>query len=73
MSKKLVKKANYDSKITDIEAKYFTRFDHKKITCEVLDKKIKKFGNKSDISGFIDKIKKNSNIYNQIIIKCRAR
>lgn len=42
MSKKLVKKANYDSKITDIEAKYFTRFDHKKITCEVLDKKIKK-------------------------------
>ena len=51
----LVKKIGYDTKTSNIEAKYFTTCDYKKFTCEIINSKIKKIVNKSDISGFTDK------------------
>ena len=48
----LVNKTNYDAKISDTEAKYFTTSDYNKSMNEMLDKKIKekKLIDKSDIS-----------------------
>ena len=37
----LVKKKDYDAKISDIEKKYFTNSDHNKFTKEILYEKIK--------------------------------
>ena len=37
----LVKKTDYDAKISDIEKKYFTTSDYKKLTKEILDAIIK--------------------------------
>ena len=48
------KKTDYDAKISDIEAKYFTTSDYNKFTNKILDKKIKELVEKSDILGFID-------------------
>ena len=50
----LVNKANYDAKISDTEAKYFTTSDYNKFMNEMLDKKIKekKLVDKSEISEF---------------------
>ena len=60
----LVKKTNYDAKISDIETKYFTTSDHSKFTGEILNAKINEKGlvDKSDISGFIDKSDLNKKI-----------
>ena len=38
----LVKKTNYDAKISDIEAKYFITYYYDTFTGEILDKNIKK-------------------------------
>ena len=51
----LVKKIGYHTKTSNIEAKYFTTCDYNKLTCEIINSKIKKIVNKSDISGFTDK------------------
>ena len=53
----LVKKANYDAKISDKDISYFTTSDYSKFTSEKLNAKIKekRLVEKSDISGFIDK------------------
>ena len=50
----LVNKTNYDAKISDTEAKYFTTSDYNKSMNEMLDKKIKekKLIDKSEISEF---------------------
>ena len=37
----LVKKTDYDAKILEIEGKYITNFDYKKITSDILDARIK--------------------------------
>ena len=52
----LVKKPDYNAKISDIESKYFTTSDYNKFTSKILEIKIKVRGlvDKSDISGFID-------------------
>ena len=52
----LVKKTNYDAKISDMEAKYFTTSDIKKFKNEILDKKVKEkeLVDKSDIYRFIN-------------------
>ena len=46
----LLKKTDYNAKISDIEGKYFTRFDYNKILNKKLDNKIKEkeLINKSD-------------------------
>ena len=49
----LVKKVDYDSKISDIEKKYFTTSDYDNFTNERLNAK-KKLVNKYDKSGIID-------------------
>ena len=53
----LVKKTNYDAKISDKDISYFTTSDYSKFTSEKLNAKIKekRLVEKSDISGFIDK------------------
>ena len=38
----LVKKIGYDTKTSNIEAKYFTTCDYNKFTCEIINSKIKK-------------------------------
>ena len=52
----LVKKNDYDAKISGVECKYFTTSDYNKFTNEVIDNKIKEkeLVKKSDISGFIN-------------------
>ena len=47
----LVQKTDYDAKIKEIERKYFTTANYKKITSEILEVKIKqeKLDNKFDI------------------------
>ena len=47
-------KTNYDAKISDTEAKYFTTSDYNKFMNEILDKKIKekKLVDKSETSEF---------------------
>ena len=49
----LVKKTNYDVKISDFESKYFTTSDYSKFTGEILNAKIKEkeLVDKYDISG----------------------
>ena len=37
----LVKKTDYDAKISEIQGKYFTTFDHDKCTSDILDAKRK--------------------------------
>ena len=51
----LVKKIDYDAKISDIKSNYFTTADYSKFISETLDAKIKQkeLVNKSDIAGFI--------------------
>ena len=57
----LVKKTNYDAKISDIESKYFSTSGFYKFTNNILDAKIKKlkFAFEFNISGFIN----NSDLY----------
>ena len=52
----LLKKTDYDGKILDIEAKYFTTADYNKFTSPTLDAKIKRerLVDKSAIAGFIN-------------------
>ena len=52
----LVKKTDYDPKISDIESKYFTTADYNKFTSQTLDEKIKQkeFIDTSAIAGFIN-------------------
>ena len=50
----LVKKTEYDWKISDIESKYFTTCGYNKLTNEIIDNKIheKQLAKKSDFYGF---------------------
>ena len=50
----LVKKTDYDWKISDIESKYFTTSGYNKLTNEIIDNKIKEkqLAKKSDFYGF---------------------
>ena len=52
----LVKKTDYNAKISEIETKYFTAFANDKFTSEILNAKIKRKGlvDKSHISRLID-------------------
>ena len=52
----LLKKTDYDGKILDIEAKYFTTADYNKFTSQTLDAKIKRerLVDKSAIAGLIN-------------------
>ena len=52
----LVKKEDYDAKITEIEGKYFTTADYDKFTSNILDSKIKQkeLVKKSNISNLIN-------------------
>ena len=52
----LIKKTDYDAKISDIESKYFTTADYNNCTSQPLDVKIKQkeLVDKSVISGFIN-------------------
>ena len=51
----LVKKTDYDSKISKFEGKYFTSSDYNKFASDILDAKIKQkeLANKSDISNLV--------------------
>ena len=51
----LVKKADYDGKILDVEPKYFTTTDYDRFKSQTLDAKIKqkRLVDKSAITGFI--------------------
>ena len=51
----LVKKTNYDAKISKFEGKYFTSSDYNKFASDILDAKIKQkeLANKSDISNLV--------------------
>ena len=51
-----VKKANYDTKISDIEHKYTTPADYNRFTKDIVTERIKEKGlvDKSAISGFIN-------------------
>ena len=51
----LVKKTDYDAKISKFEGKYFTSSDYNKFASDVLDAKIKQkeLANKSDISNLV--------------------
>ena len=54
----LVKKTNYNARISDIEKKYLTTFDNNRFTSGILDAKMKKeLVYKSNISNLV----KNSN------------
>ena len=64
----MVKKADYDVKITDIKGKYFTATDYNKFTSEILDTNIKqtnkqKIVNESNIS----KLVKASNLNTKLV------
>ena len=50
------KNFDFDSKISDIESKYFTTFDYDKFMNEIIDNKIKgkELDKRSDFSGFIE-------------------
>ena len=60
----LVKKADYNEKIKDVESKYFTPSDYNKFANNILDAKIKikEIVNESDISEFIKSADLNENI-----------
>ena len=51
----LVKKTDYDAKISKFEGKYFTSSDYNKFASDILDAKIKQkeLANKSDISNLV--------------------
>ena len=53
---KPVKKADYDSKVTDIKEKYFTTAVYNKFTSNILDTKIKqkKLLNESNVSNLVN-------------------
>ena len=73
----LVKKTVYNTKISDIEFKYFITSDYNKFMSNVLDTKIKekKLVNESNTSIFInnsDLDKKNNNTSNKSRAKSRA-
>ena len=50
----LIKEVNYNAKITDIEANYFTISDYSKFTSEILETNKKGFVDKSRISKLIE-------------------
>ena len=50
----LIKEVNYNAKITDIEANYFTISDYSKFTGEILETNKKGFVDKSRISKLIE-------------------
>ena len=60
----MLKKTDYNRKISDIEVKYFTTSDYNKFTNKILKKKVKESGlvDKPNIFGFID----NSDLDNKI-------
>ena len=62
----LVKKANYDNEISDIEAKYFTTSNDRKFRSEILETKIKetRLVDKPSISNLLKKLYLNKKIYN---------
>ena len=62
----LVKKANYDNEISDIEAKYFTTSNDRKFRSEILETKIKetRLVDKPTISNLLKKLYLNKKIYN---------
>ena len=62
----LVKKANYDNEISDIEAKYFTTSNDRKFRSEILETKIKEIRlvDKPSISNLLKKLYLNKKIYN---------
>ena len=51
----LVKKTDYDARISKFEGKYFTSSDYNKFASDILDAKIKQkeLANKSDISNLV--------------------
>ena len=55
----LVKKTDYDAKISEMEGKQFTNSDYNKFTNDIFDAKIKQkeLLNKSDISNFVKKFR----------------
>ena len=75
----LVKKIEYNAKLSDIKDKYSTTSDYNEFVNEILDIKVKGKGlvDHSDISRLIDnsdldKKKKNSNITNKSRVKSKA-
>lgn len=60
----LFKKTDYDSKILDIEAKYFSASDFNQFMGQIRDVKIKKNGlvNRSTVAGFRDKAHLNKKV-----------
>ena len=62
----LVKKANYNNEISDIEAKYFTTSNDRKFRSEILETKIKetRLVDKPSISNLLKKLYLNKKIYN---------
>ena len=74
----LVKKTDYDAKISDIKSKCFATADYNKFTSQILDAKIKQkeLVDKSAIAGFInnaDLDKKRSYMSSKRRMKCRTR
>ena len=62
----LVKKANYNNEISEIEAKYFTTSNDRKFRSEILETKIKetRLVDKPSISNLLRKLYLNNKIYN---------
>ena len=62
----LVKKANYNNEISEIEAKYFTTSNDRKFRSEILETKIKetRLVDKPSISNLLKKLYLNKKIYN---------
>ena len=74
----LVKKANYNNEISDIEAKYFTTSNDRKFRSEILETKIKEtqLVDKPSISNLLKKLylnKKFTTLATRSKIKSRAR
>ena len=67
----LFKKTDYNSKILDIEAKYFSTSDFNQFMGQIRDVKIKKIGlvNRSTVAGFRDKAHLNKKV---VILKTKA-
>ena len=74
----LVKKANYNNEISEIEAKYFTTSNDRKFRSEILETKIKetRLVDKPSISNLLKKLylnKKFTTLATRSKIKSRAR
>ena len=71
----LIKKTNYDAKISEFEEKYFTASDYKKFMSGILNVLItqKELVNKSDICSLEKVWTKTCNISNKRRIKNKAR